>query len=988
MSKFTDDVIREAKSDIVRVVESYGIELEARGEEFKGLCPFHNEKTPSFTVTPGDTQRYHCFGCGVNGDAIQFVQEYEQVNFREAVQKITGVMSQDMTPHAKKTIERKQAEIWMPIIPVPETACQPMNMINRKIDGKWQAIQSTAFWTYRDASGAVLGHIHRFDLPSGGKEVIPQTYCTSSDSGEVKWCWQSFDKPRPMYGVDKLAAHPGAQVIVVEGEKTADAGQQIFADAGIPLSRVVVVSWPGGGKAVKHVDFSPLHARSVGLWPDADKQTYVEKFVDAGKVMRFHEQPGTIAMLDVFDRIKDCCTGVKFFMPPPDAPDGWDLADVIHPTAPWPLNFDLISHLKSSARPAADVSAAAKAMPPAVMVMKGAPENVVVQPDTDDVAERGEVPPPWVDGSPTFSEDGSVAVAETKAVISKAKAKEEKKEEIDFAVASKVFSDNPFFRVLGYEHDRYYFLQKIKKQISVFKRGDFTESGLIELAPSNWWEMHAPDKKPESISKKFAMNALVRLAENSGVYDNTRLRGRGAWLDDGRMVFHHGHLLTVDGVEVGIEDMKTEFVYEMEKRLKMPAKDELTDEDGAELLRIAEMFRWEKPGSAALLAGWVMLASICGALRWRSHIWLTGGPGSGKTYILDKFVHYLTNGNSLYAQGNSSEAGIRQSLKADAIPVLFDEAEKNDEREKSRMQAVIALIRQSSSESSAKTLKGTVGGDAMEFHIQSMFCLASIQVGLQHQADIERISVLALKPKREDSSEDKWDQVQVAMSKIRGDKLFPGRLMRRSLNMLYVIEENIDVFTAVAAKHFGSQRDGDQYGTLLAGAWCLTSKDVASVEQAQAMLDKYDWSDHIDLTDNDDSKRALSVLMESHIRANNGIDLTVFELASTAFGYAPENLTLDPKIADAILSRYGIRVIDDRLLLSNQSHELKKLMAGTSFESDLKRVLLRLEGADNYENKPVRFNGVQSKCISLPMNSIISNEVPTYRSGFGGRETF
>lgn len=985
MSKFTDDVIREAKSDIVRVVESYGIELEARGGEFKGLCPFHNEKTPSFTVTPGEIQRFQCFGCGVNGDAIQFVQDYEQVGFREAVEKITGSAATDITPRAKKTIERKQLETWNQIVPVPETACQPMNINRLKVGDKWMSIEAAASWAYRNADGDLIGHIHRFDMPGGGKEVKPQTYCTNSDTGEVSWRWQSFDKPRPLYGLEKMAKYPSAQVIVVEGEKTADAAQSLFIRAGIPPIRVVVVSWPGGGKAVKHVDFSPLYARSVGLWPDADQQTYVEKFVDAGKVMRFHEQPGTIAMLDVFEKIKDFCTGVKFFMPPSSAPDGWDLADVIDPKNPWPSEFDLIAHIKTHTLLAADVAASAKAMTPAVMVMKGAPENVVVPPDTDD----GDGAPPW-EGVPTFSETGEVAVAETtKAVIAKAKVKEEPKGEIDFAAASQVFKTNPFFRVLGYEHERYYFLQKIKKQIAVFKRGDFTESGLIELAPSNWWEMNAPDKKPESISKKFAMNALVRLAEEAGVYDNTRLRGRGAWLDDGRMVFHHGHLLTVDGEPVGIEEMKTEFVYEMEKRLRMPADDELSDEDGAELLRIAEMFRWEKPGSAALLSGWVMLACICGALRWRSHIWLTGGAGSGKTYILNKFVHHLTNGNSLFAQGNSSEAGIRQSLGADAIPVLFDESEQNDEREKNRIQAVIALIRQSSSESEAKTLKGTVGGDAMEFHIQSMFCLASIQVGLKHQADIERISVLALKPKRDDSTvPDRWEEMKVAMDKMRKDKLLPGRLMRRSLNMLHIIEANIDVFAQVAAKHFGSQRDGDQYGTLLAGAWCLQSKSVATVDQAQAMLDKYDWSDHIDLTDNDDSKRALSVLMESHIRANSGIDLTVYELAATAFGYAPDNLSLDPKAADAILSRYGIRVIDDRLLLSNQSHELKKLMAGTSFEADLKRVLLRLEGADNYENKPVRFNGVQSKCISLPMNSIISTEAPSYRSNFGGRETF
>src|SRR3546814_4223950 len=119
------------------------------------------------------------------------------------------------------------------------------------------------------------------------------------------------------------------------------------------------------------------------------------------------------------------------------------------------------------------------------------------------------------------------------------------------------------------------------------------------------------------------------------------------------------------------------------------------------------MFRWTKPGSAALLSGWVALAPLCGALRWRPHVWLTGGAGSGKTTVLNEYVHPLMAGCDLFAQGNSSEAGIRQELKADALPVLFDESEQNDEREAARVQAVLALNRQASTESEAKTFKGT-----------------------------------------------------------------------------------------------------------------------------------------------------------------------------------------------------------------------------------------------------------------------------------------
>ncbi|MGD9418524.1 MAG: DNA primase [Verrucomicrobiota bacterium JB025] len=75
-------------TDIVDLVGSY-IQLKRAGSTFKANCPFHTEKTPSFTVNPG-MQRYHCFGCGAGGDAISFVREYENLPFTEAVRKLAG----------------------------------------------------------------------------------------------------------------------------------------------------------------------------------------------------------------------------------------------------------------------------------------------------------------------------------------------------------------------------------------------------------------------------------------------------------------------------------------------------------------------------------------------------------------------------------------------------------------------------------------------------------------------------------------------------------------------------------------------------------------------------------------------------------------------------------------------------------------------------------------------------------------------------------
>ena len=76
----------KARLDIVDVIGSY-IELKKAGGNFKAPCPFHDEKSPSFVVSP-QKQIYHCFGCGAGGDSVKFVMEYEKLNYPEALEKL------------------------------------------------------------------------------------------------------------------------------------------------------------------------------------------------------------------------------------------------------------------------------------------------------------------------------------------------------------------------------------------------------------------------------------------------------------------------------------------------------------------------------------------------------------------------------------------------------------------------------------------------------------------------------------------------------------------------------------------------------------------------------------------------------------------------------------------------------------------------------------------------------------------------------------
>ncbi|MCI9314563.1 MAG: DNA primase [Lachnospiraceae bacterium] len=85
---YPDELIEEVrmKNDIVGVISGY-VRMQKKGSNYFGLCPFHNEKSPSFSVSPGK-QMYYCFGCGAGGNVITFIMEYENLTFQEAVKML------------------------------------------------------------------------------------------------------------------------------------------------------------------------------------------------------------------------------------------------------------------------------------------------------------------------------------------------------------------------------------------------------------------------------------------------------------------------------------------------------------------------------------------------------------------------------------------------------------------------------------------------------------------------------------------------------------------------------------------------------------------------------------------------------------------------------------------------------------------------------------------------------------------------------------
>jgi DNA primase len=119
---YSDELVEEIRSrnDIVSVIGSY-IRLQKKGSNHMGLCPFHNEKTPSFSVS-GSKQMYHCFGCGVGGNVFTFIMEYENYSFLEALRYLAERAGIALPEQEMSEEQRRQSDLRGKLLEVNKLA--------------------------------------------------------------------------------------------------------------------------------------------------------------------------------------------------------------------------------------------------------------------------------------------------------------------------------------------------------------------------------------------------------------------------------------------------------------------------------------------------------------------------------------------------------------------------------------------------------------------------------------------------------------------------------------------------------------------------------------------------------------------------------------------------------------------------------------------------------------------------------------------------
>jgi len=516
------------------------------------------------------------------------------------------------------------------------------------------------------------------------------------------------------------------------------------------------------------------------------------------------------------------------------------------------------------------------------------------------------------------------------------------------------------FRFLGMDDGIMRYMPDNGQHIVSLTPASHTKLNLIQLAPLQDWESTFPAKN--GCDWDAASNSLIQFSQSLPKFDPRAIRGRGCWIDGDDVVYHAGNKLAVNGAIQSIPTYlsPTSSIYESGLQIAIDTEDAATNAQAARIIELCDSLTWDQPLYGKLLAGWMALSPICGALNWRPHIWITGSAGSGKTWIMGNVVNPLAGRSTVFVQGNTSEAGIRGQLGCDALPVLFDEAEAENQRSIPRMEGVMELARQASSESGAGIVKGTQNGGSITYMVRSMFCFSSIGVAAVKKADTSRISVLSL---RKSDSPSQFEKVKDIWRQTTASPVYCARIRARSIRNAITTRHNADVFSAAAVAFTGDKRSADQIGTLLAGAYSLTSTKKITPESATDWLSKQDWSGFkVDSIDSDENQCWVHLLSSPVViqREKSSETISIDEAVS-AFQDSKNDEY------DAALKRIGIKITDFGLIIANNHQGLERVFRDTAWSgAKWKGQLLRISGSESMKNVVKFGKNVVQRAVFVP----------------------
>ncbi len=535
----------------------------------------------------------------------------------------------------------------------------------------------------------------------------------------------------------------------------------------------------------------------------------------------------------------------------------------------------------------------------------------------------------------------------------------------------------PHFRCLGVDGTTYYYQAAKVSQVIALAGPAHRIENLLRLAPLQWWEMEFPGRG--GIDIKAAVNGMVSTCMHVGMYSADRVTGRGVYVEkDGTVIAHLGDRLIVNGERREIFEASTSRrIFEERDAIEIGDADPLTTDEAKRLDDLIQRVDFTEKDMARVFIGWLVIAPMCGALNWRAHLWLTGPFESGKSFLVKEVAGRVLGEFAVTVRGATTEAGIRQELQSDALPVLFDEAEAKDQNAERRLADILELVRASSSAGGAKILKGSAGGRNQMFRIRSSFLFAAIDASIKQSADESRIIRLTLRGPSLEATDDERRALKERRARFLYDleallvEHYGERLFLRTLSLLPIIKKNTTTLALAISEKTGSMRLGDLLGGPLAGWLSLRSELVLNDDEARAYIAESAWLGEA-LTRSKtarDHTLALSHLMQSTLRLDGGAERTIAELIDLVVtGQDAGGEKQD------LLRRFGLRVDMPEepgggygLFIGRGTNGVRKLFFGTQWASDPVGALSQHPGA-SMPPHPVRFAGsVKARAVRIDL---------------------
>lgn len=489
---------------------------------------------------------------------------------------------------------------------------------------------------------------------------------------------------------------------------------------------------------------------------------------------------------------------------------------------------------------------------------------------------------------------------------------------------------------LGYTSEGGYALLDPVRQIIVVPSAQqlLSLQWQMGLAPSPFWSERFPAKKG-AYNSMAAGEALIAAARKKGPFKPDRVRGRGVWREGDQIVLNFGQSIT---------SKRYLYLCFMPIDLKIGGSF-----DTARLLELLRQFSWRDPKDAMLMLGWLALAPICGALTWRPHAFVYGPARSGKT-TLHHLAGALLEPLAVKADGQSSEAGIRQALGPDSLPVMLDEFESDQHA--NRLQAVLRLARSASS-ADTPVLRGTPEGRAMQFSLRTTFFFAAINPRGMSPADQSRIVMLELL--MHDNTSDKARHMLAEEAYFRGQgEAWCGHMIGLAAEVVAAIDKLEPLIPS------GDRRHRQNMATLLGAAFVARHCRVPTEQEAVGLADEFRplVERHAVEIERDDAQECLDHLF-SHVHETNTLGMWVSEARASEAG------KLAHEHSHHVLDLHDMRLYAKPdgvgLILRNGSPSIDRIFRNTRWaDGAWQRALRKLDGIFHPQN-PVQFRSAKKK---------------------------